>query len=315
MFPPSLQAVFKELGRSTLLSLTEIRLRRDKPIIIYMLRSPLFISSRGKPVNHYSPECVSISSKEFDFVTDAVCSSSFHTNVGSMLRGYVTTDFGCRVGIASKAVYRDGALASVKDITALNIRISREIPDCSRPVLNMLYVGQTPSIIVAGPPSSGKTTFLRDAARLLSSGFAEKYRKVAVIDEREEIAADYNVGLNTDVIRSFGKAQGIENAVRSLSPEIIICDEIGNDNELQSIKFGFSSGVSFIVTVHAKSREDLLGRSIIKKLISQEEFDYIVLLKDYTNDFEIYDISEVNFESGRMRNDNNFFGGGRDFDN
>lgn len=307
LFPIELQAVFLSLEKGTASSITEIRIRKNKPIIVYILNNPYFISSNAKLINHYTPNCLSINESEFDYITDAVCSNSFHTKVGSMIKGYVTTSGGCRVGIASTAVYKEGMIYSVKDISSLNIRISKEIINCSRPVLNMLYVGQTPSIIIAGPPGSGKTTFLRDASRILSSGFTEKYRKTVIIDEREELSASYDLGINADVIKAFSKSEGIENAVRTLSPDLIICDEIGNDNELESIKFGFSSGIAFMVTVHARNKNDLMNRTIIKNLIGLNEFDYIVLLKDYTNDFEIYDISEVNFESGRKHNDNSFF--------
>lgn len=314
MFPPDLQSVFASMGNRTLSLITEIRIRRNQPLIIYIMNTPFFINSSAKLLNHCTQDCLTVNDIGFDSIVDAVCSDSFHTKVHTMIKGYVTAVCGCRVGVASTAVYKDGKIFSVKDITSLNFRIAREILNCSRPVLNMLYVNQTPSVIIAGPPSSGKTTFLRDASRLLSSGFTEKYRKTVIIDERDEISSGFNVGVNTDVIRSFSKAEGIENAVRTLSPEIIICDEIGNENELESIKFGFSSGVSFIITVHAKNRDDLTNRSIIKKLISLGEFQYIVLLKDYTNDFEIYNITEDNLESGRKRNDNSVFtyGGNND---
>ena len=307
LFPPRLQTILLSFDSGTMSHLTEIRIRRNMPVVIYILKTPYFISSFGKLINHYTDACISVDDNEFDSITDLVCNNSYHTRMNTMINGYVTTAFGSRIGIASTAVYKDGVVTSVKDITSLNIRIAREIFNCARPLLNMLYVNQTPSIIVAGPPSGGKTTFLRDAARILSGGFAESYRKISVIDERGEIAAGYDLGLNTDVISNFSKAKGIEMAVRTMSPEMIICDEIGNDNELASIKFGFSSGVSFMVSVHAKSKEDLLRRTIIQNLIRLNEFDYIVLLKDYTNQYDVYDISEVAVESGRNFNDNSLF--------
>ena len=59
--------------------------------------------------------------------------------------------------------------------------------------------GQVVSVI--GSSGSGKTTFLRDMSRLLSSGFGGKYRKVAVVDERSEISSGFDVGINTDIIK------------------------------------------------------------------------------------------------------------------
>ncbi|MCC8016958.1 MAG: hypothetical protein LIO43_06365 [Clostridiales bacterium] len=182
-------------------------------------------------------------------------------------------------------------------MSSLNIRIANEVKNCSKPVLNILYVNDLPSIIVASPPAGGKTTFLRGFSRLLSGGFNNRYRKVAVVDERNEIAyKDSNgitvdIGVNTDVITGFSKASGIEMAVRTLSPEMIVCDEISNQSEFEAMKDGFQCGVSFAVSVHAKTKEQLMNKAVVKSLISLNEFKYIVLLNDYTNDFEIMEVS------------------------
>lgn len=306
-FPEDIYTLFSQLETHALSQITEIRIRKNKPIVIYIENKPCFISEYGKLINHYTNNAVSVGEKNFNYIIDSFCNNSYHTKMQTLINGYVTTNDGSRIGVASSAVHKDGKITSVKDIDSLNIRVAREVPDCSRQILNLLYVNDTPSIIVAAAPSGGKTTFIRDLCRELSSGFNTRYRKICIIDERCEISGSFDLGLNTDVIKDFPKDKGIEMAVRTMSPDIIVCDEIGNNNEVDSIKFGMSSGVKFVVTVHASSKEDLLLRSVVSSLVSTGEFKYIVLLKNYTYDYEIYDISEDSVENGRNDNGNDIF--------
>ena len=186
--PNELKSCFMAFDNVLLSNITEIRLRINKPIIIYILDKPYFISKYDKLINHYTDSVRYLSGEEFKFILDNICNNSYHTHINTMINGYVTDNYGSRVGIAGEAVYKDSALTSVKNVESLNIRISHNIIDCSRNILNTLYLKSSPSIIIAGPPASGKTTILRDMTRLLSSGYAGKYRKVSVIDERKEFA-------------------------------------------------------------------------------------------------------------------------------
>ncbi len=294
----SISALPKEMIKK----LNEIRIRKNKPLVLVFGNNCYFITQNGKLLNHYSDYAYKVSNEEFDIIFRRLSNYSVHSAIDNLTKGFITADGGNRVGVTSTAVIRDNDINSVKDITSLNIRISNEIKDCARPVLNLLYVNDFPSIIVASPPSGGKTTFLRDFSRLLSGGFNNRYRKVAIIDERNEIAfknngnIDADIGLNTDVLSGFPKDIGIEIAVRTLSPDIIICDEITSSEEVKAMSDGFLSGVKFAVSVHASTKHELLNKKIIRELIEFNEFDYIVLLNDYTNDFQILEVSELRSE-------------------
>lgn len=307
LFPKYLADIFNSFDKNIISLITEIRLRRNKAVIVYLGKTPYFISVGGKLINNYTDNTVKLDDETFEFITDRLCNHSFHTNIHSMIDGYITAKNGCRVGIGASAVYKDSSINSVKDISSVNIRIAHEYKDCSREILNALYTNATPSIIVAGPVLSGKTTFLRDFSRLLSSGFAGKYRKITIVDERREIASGFNVGINTDILSGYEKAKGIEIATRTLSPDIIVCDEIGNINELNAIKYGFSTGISFAVSVHMNDEKRIFTNHIVSQLIETGEFDYIILLKSFTDKFEIIDLRSEDIENNRNGNDNPFF--------
>ena len=98
----------------------------------------------------------------------------------------------------------------------------------------------------------------------------------------------------------------MEIALRTLSPDMIVCDEIADDEEVDTIHSGFSSGVAFAVSVHVKEPKDVLNKSIVKKLILTGEFDYIVLLEDYADSFTVIDIRSCNDETPWTINDSNF---------
>lgn len=294
----SINAIPKEMQKQ----LNEIRVRRNMPLVLVFGKACLFITENGKLLNHYSSSVYRVEADEFDVLFRRLSNYSVHSAIDNLTKGFITANGGNRVGVSSTAVIKDKNISSVKDVTSLNIRISNEIKDCARPILNLLYVNRFPSIIVASPPSGGKTTFLRDFSRLLSGGFNNKYRKVAIIDERNEIAyknngeIDADIGFNTDVLTGFPKSDGIEIAVRTLSPDIIVCDEISKTEEAMAIADGFHSGVKFAVSVHAASKYELINKSIVRQLIEYNEFEYIVLLNDYTDDFEITEVSELKDE-------------------
>lgn len=292
-----INAALSQLGSTALDSVTELRLRRRLPLMLCLGRDVFFITAKGKLLNHFSEYSYVPDDDEFELIFRRLCNYSVHCEIDNLINGYMTVRGGNRVGVCSAAVKTNGSVTAVKEITSLNIRISKEIKGCAAPVLGMLYVSSLPSIIVASPPGGGKTTFLRDMARSLSGGFSNRYIKTAVIDERNEFACKddgvitADLGFNTDVLTGFSKAAGIDMAVRTLSPQLVICDEVSSPAEVEAMKTGFLSGCSFAVSVHASSKDSLMNKDIVRRLIATREFSYVVLLKNYTDEFEIMEVS------------------------
>ena len=310
-----LKDVFNMFDPGVLEKVSEIRFHKNGYITLIIVNTTYFFDYNGDLYDMPNSHCLRISKEEFDNLFISLCDFTVHKYTQSLKMGYLVLENGVRIGVCSNAVYENGEVKSVNEVTSLNVRIPRNVTGFSLDIMNKLYKNGCPGIIVAGMPNSGKTTFLRDMAYQLSLGSAGKCRKVCVIDERREICSfeSENLFLNTDVLSGFKKADGIETAVRTMSPEIIICDEIANKKEVEKIIYGFSCGASFALSVHVGERKDIFKKAIMKDLISTGEFSYIVFLEQYKYKPEIIDITECKNEICGNDNPFNFNDGNRRF--
>lgn len=284
---PRIRLALQKLSDSVIENIQEIRIRSNRPIVIVARGESSFLTSSGKTTFIVSNNCVVATENETADTVNKMCEYSMHSHYNDILNGYVTLPNGSRVGLCGTAVYEKDEIKSVKDISFINIRIPRDVKSVAEPIINKIFSQGLSNLIIAGPPSSGKTTILKDIASELSGGRLGKYYKICVIDERKELCSmksDYlALGPNTDVISGFPKGKGIEMAVRTLSPEVIICDEIGGENEVEEISAGLNSGVKFILTMHADSPTELLKKRQLKELLKTGEFQNIALLAGSDN--------------------------------
>ncbi len=269
-FPERLRESIAAFGNG----LTEIRLRREKPIILMRNSDMLFVDSNGKITKAVDSECVKVTSAEIDNFFYAICRNSVHSFQEDICSGFITLSGGHRVGLCGTAVVRDGKITNIKNINGFNVRVSREIIGLGEDIYNKIFCGELKNVLIAGAPASGKTTILRDLCRLLGSRY-----KVSLIDERSEIAAVYSgvpqndVGMNTDVFDGYSKADGLETAVRVMSPDIIIFDEAGSQDEFEYMEHAMNCGIRICASIHASSIEDIKRRIPFWK-----SFDHIVML-------------------------------------
>lgn len=205
-----------------------------------------------------------------------ICASSAYSHRNEIRSGFVTIPGGHRVGIMGSAVLgAGGTVEGMREIYGLSYRVAREYPvDTSlfypeqgrdRPLWNLM---------ILGPPCSGKTTVLRALAKDLGERFP-----VSVIDEREELFPSCRpVPLGCDVLRGYPKAVGVQQALRTLSPRVMVCDEIGTGAEVSALLEGLRSGVAFIASGHAYSEKDLFFRPPVRELFLCGGVDRVVFL-------------------------------------
>ena len=242
----------------------EIRIKVGSPLLII----------RGGDRRVYSDAIHT--KEELDNTFRRICASSSYTHRNEIRSGYVTLPGGHRVGILGSAVLSDsGRLEGMRDIYGLVFRIARDIP-LSVPSLSeaMFRGGRIRNLLIAGPPCSGKTTVLRSLCKALAQRC-----QVSVVDEREELFPGNRIlPVGCDVLRGYPKAVGILQALRTLSPQVVICDEIGTSDEIRAMADGLRSGVSFVVSAHAFDEYDLLLRPPVRRLIFGGGVDLVAFL-------------------------------------
>lgn len=229
--------------------------------------------------------------EEIEEIFKSICGYSIHSHTEEIKKGFITLKGGHRAGICGTAVYENNILKNIKDISSINLRIARQILNASEEILKNLKenIG---NLLIVGPPASGKTTILKDIAKNLTD------KSVAIVDTRGEIAASFygnpqnDVG-NADVFDFFNREDGIIFAIRTMNPEYIICDEIGDENDINAIKMCVGTGVKLIATAHGENIKEIKKRKIIEKILQTNAFSNIAILEGKKNPCKINSIVKV----------------------
>ena len=238
--------------------LEEIRFRIERPVMLYRHDGPSFLSENGEKTSIESIAKAS-SAAELNDLATTFCSGSIYAYLNDLKDGFITICGGHRVGIAGKSVIKNGEITNITDISGINLRSAREFPGCAREIASQLCIDSClQNALLISPPQCGKTTFLRDLARLFSAK-----NKVVIVDERSEIAGSFggvpqfDIGMQTDVLDRFPKAAGMLLAIRSLSPDILITDELGATDDEEALQYATNSGCRVIASIHGNSPEDV----------------------------------------------------------
>jgi len=170
---------------------------------------------------------------------------------------------GSRFGIPRTLHRVSGVAGRTHNLIGVIVRIGRSIGGVTQRMLPPGLVTAGHSILIIGPPNSGKTTVLRDLARTLS---AKRRNIVVVVDKTCEIA-----GAADEPHASIGSArwQPVDTpanqhlcmrlAVENMSPSTVIVDEISTEDEAEAARTISQRGVQLVATVHGRSIAELIN--------------------------------------------------------
>lgn len=295
-FPSNIRnLIFQNISEPLCQFIEEIRIRLNRPIALKIGQEVMIIQHN-------------INKDEIAEIFEQICENSIYSYKNEICEGFITIRGGHRVGLAGTAVI-DGQIKNINYISSLNFRIAREKKDSSRKIIGNIINQEENTIyntLIISPPGCGKTTMLRDVIRNLSNGVNElnfSPKVVGVVDERGEIAATYrgipqnDIGIMTDVMSNIPKPMGMRMLIRSMSPQIIACDEIGGIGDVEAIKMAMCSGVKGIFTAHSSSLEELTQNTELNQLIKERIIEKVVQLstKERGIPEKIYDLRKISY--------------------
>ena len=272
-------------------NIEEIRLRIGQNIA-------LKIGQEMKELNY------KISKEELEETFENICEKSIYSYTKQISEGFITIKGGNRVGIVGTCIVENNQVKNINNISSLNFRIARQIKDVSTPILKDVIDLQNNTIfntMIVSSPGGGKTTILRDLVRKISNGIPEigfLPKTCGIVDERSEIASMYkgipqnDIGKFSDVIDNVPKAIGINMLIRSMAPQIIVCDEIGSKEDVEAIEKMVCSGVKGIFTAHGASISEVLQNINLNKLVDLKLIRKIIVL-DSIEKGKIKDVYDV----------------------
>ncbi len=290
--PPRVREAVLALPSADRQSLLEIRLRRGRAAMAVAAEGDLYLRCAGQPVI--------CTENEWEAAVRLVTQSSIYALERELAAGFVTLAGGHRVGLVGRAVLEGERVRGQSELSSMNYRIARQMIGIADRVMPYVFSAdgtRVMNVLILSGPGLGKTTLLRDIARQLSTGSGAESSmgaalaaaamagfKVGIVDERSEIAAcsqgvpQNELGPRADVIDGCPKAVGIMIMIRTMSPDVVITDEVGRADDADALEEASRCGVSVIATAHALDPEDAMRRPAIRDALARGAFDRAIVL-------------------------------------
>lgn len=246
--------------------LREIRIRANRPTV--------FVAATRTAALSWAPD-----KQQLEALVEGLSGHSLYARSDETGQGFLTLQGGHRMGLCGHARTSDSQ-SVLSDIGSVCIRIATEWHGAADPLIARAAGVQ--SMLIIGAPGSGKTTMLRDLARQLGSG--QSAVQTAIVDERSEIAAcvggipQLDVGSCTDVLDGLPKSIALPWLIRSMSPQLVITDELGGTEDAAAVMDTIACGAAVCASVHGTSLQEVARRPALASLMARRSFDLYAVL-------------------------------------
>ncbi len=252
-------------------TINEIRMRKNCPLCFTVGNKNIVTDS--------------ITSKEeIEMTVQKLCRNSLHTFFDSIKKGFIPFENGYRIGVCGQAVAENNIITNISEINSLNIRIPVKKTVIPSSLLNSIPSNN--GTLIYSSANYGKTTLLREIIKKFS--LPPHNKRIAVIDTKNEIySAEIHSKCPVDFFISYPKYEAMNIAIQTMSPEIIVCDEIGIQDEVSSLIQCKNCGVTLICSTHAKNLSELLSRKNIAELYKNNIFSTYIGI-DFVSNKRVY---------------------------
>lgn len=275
ILPRHIAGLVRALPESITEHAEEIRIRVNRPVEV---------TARGLPT--FLPYLAT--EEDAEQIITSLARHSFYTLEEELMKGYITVEGGHRIGLAGKIIMENGRVRAIRQFGSFNIRVAREVIGVAEKAVSYIYEDGWKHTMIIGSPQTGKTTFLRDVARMMSEGDRQRGippAKVGIVDERSEIAGclrgapQLTFGPRIDVLDACPKAEGMMMMIRSMSPDVLIVDEAGREDDSLAIMEAINAGIVLVMTIHGRDLNEVSKRPTVKRLLEEKVFDRFIELE------------------------------------
>lgn len=270
--------------------LQEIRLRIGRELYVVYDNKETFLKDKGK--------CHITTREEVRETMEYISQYSLYAYEQQIRQGFITVEGGHRAGISGQVIQSNERIKTISNVSSINIRVAHQVKGCADCVLPYVVCQEEfLHTLVISPPGCGKTTLIRDIIRQISNG--NQYLKgvtVGVADERSELAACYqgiaqnDLGLRTDILDGCPKGEGILLLIRSMSPNVIAVDEVGTQEDFQSLKYALTCGCKLLASIHGKDVSEVSQKPFFGQIVQEKWFDRYIVLSSEKKPGTIYKI-------------------------